>query len=105
HRTRRVGPDRARFEMRRGGVLAQVVDHDLETGLLQMARHVRAHGADTDETDWHENLPLLKRHNVVCPARAAAPQARLRASSTRYGDAAQMRDKKVTSISRSPVSP
>ena len=30
--------------------------------------------------------------SIVCPARGAAPQARLRASSTRYGAALQMRD-------------
>ena len=32
------------------------------------------------------------RHELSCPGRGAAPLARLRASSTRYGDATQSRD-------------
>ena len=53
-RARRVGPDRAGREVRRGGLLAQIVDHELEAGLLQIARHAGAHGAETDESDLHD---------------------------------------------------
>ncbi len=39
-------------------LLADVVDDDLVSGLDQPPRHVRAHIAETDEADVHENLLL-----------------------------------------------
>src|SRR5262249_54763083 len=50
-------PDRARREMRLRRRAPYVVHHELDSGLLKVTRHVRAHGADTDEAYLHDPLP------------------------------------------------
>ena len=39
--------------MRAGGLAVQVVHHELVAGLLQVGRHMGAHGAQPDESDLH----------------------------------------------------
>ena len=49
----RVDPRRARFEQRLRAFLADVVDDEVVARLAQVGRHPDAHGAETDEADFH----------------------------------------------------
>ena len=70
-RARRVGPGRAGGEMRGRRFLAQIVDDELVPGLLQIARHAGAHGAEPDESDLHGCL----LSNRPLPHPASSPDA------------------------------
>ena len=113
-RARRVGPDRAGGEVRRGGILPQVVDDELVAGLLQIGRHAGAHGAEPDKSDLHVSSPLTavplpacgrsaKRDPVVVCARPERSGRRSRGDDTRL---AQLPARKaLTPNSSAPGSP
>ena len=73
HRPRRVGPAGAVLDVRLGGILADVVHDQLVAGLLQIGRHVTAHGAEPDESDLHD-LASSKTLRAMRPAVMAAGQ-------------------------------
>ena len=51
-----VGPECAPGNQFRRGLAAKVVDHQRESGLLQIAGHARAHAPEADESDGGECL-------------------------------------------------
>ena len=55
--TRRVGPAGAGLDVRLGRLAPHVVHDQLVTRLLEIGRHVAAHGAEADESDLHDLAP------------------------------------------------
>src|SRR6185503_7811388 len=53
----RVGPAGTGLDVRLGGLAPDVVNHQLVAGLLEIGRHVAAHGSEPDESDLHDFAP------------------------------------------------